>query len=230
MNLVYLVRHGENPANITKEFSCRRVDYPLTEKGVHQAEQTAAFFRDKRIDAIYTSTLRRAAQTAEIIAAALGLAAIPMDQFRETNVGVFEDLPPTPENWAEHDRIMAAWRMRCFDETFPGGENYHMLLARMRDGLAQALASRDGQRIIIVGHGGIFSATIKAFCPEADLEAILSRPYHNCAITELELEHTAGRVGGRVLAWAQHAHLRGWAAELIPGTPREMVPDRRPLR
>jgi probable phosphoglycerate mutase len=34
MNTIYLVRHGENPANLTKEFSCRHVDYPLTEKGI----------------------------------------------------------------------------------------------------------------------------------------------------------------------------------------------------
>ena len=43
MNLVYLVRHGENPANLLKQFSYRKVDYPLTEKGVLQAEQTAAY-------------------------------------------------------------------------------------------------------------------------------------------------------------------------------------------
>jgi broad specificity phosphatase PhoE len=38
MTRVYLVRHGENKANITKEFSSRKVDYPLTPKGRLQAE------------------------------------------------------------------------------------------------------------------------------------------------------------------------------------------------
>ena len=37
MNRVYLVRHGENLAHLTKEFSYRKVDYPLTPKGVMQA-------------------------------------------------------------------------------------------------------------------------------------------------------------------------------------------------
>ena len=41
MNHLYLVRHGENVANLTKEFSCCKVDYSLTAKGVLQAQQTA---------------------------------------------------------------------------------------------------------------------------------------------------------------------------------------------
>ena len=59
-NTIYLVRHGENLANITKEFSHRLVDYSLTPKGIIQAEQTAAYFRDFHIDEIYSSPLKRA--------------------------------------------------------------------------------------------------------------------------------------------------------------------------
>ena len=44
-NTIYLVRHGENTANITKEFSYKLVDYSLTAKGVQQAEQTAEYFK-----------------------------------------------------------------------------------------------------------------------------------------------------------------------------------------
>jgi broad specificity phosphatase PhoE len=47
MTTLYLVRHGENLANITKEFSYRAVDYPLTPKGILQAEQTAEYFAAK---------------------------------------------------------------------------------------------------------------------------------------------------------------------------------------
>ena len=48
INRIYLVRHGENRANLTKEFSYRLVDYPLTEKGILQAQQTARISRTKR--------------------------------------------------------------------------------------------------------------------------------------------------------------------------------------
>src|SRR6478672_925857 len=97
---VYIVRHGENPANINREFSYRLVDYSLTPKGVRQAEDTARFFRDKQIDAIYSSPLKRAVETAEIIAAPLGLPVALIEEFREINVGTLEEQPPTDENWA----------------------------------------------------------------------------------------------------------------------------------
>ncbi|MCB0198167.1 MAG: histidine phosphatase family protein, partial [Anaerolineae bacterium] len=64
----YLVRHGENPANITKEFSYRDVDYSLTPKGVLQAQQTAAHFRNVPVDAVVASPLKRTRETAAIIA------------------------------------------------------------------------------------------------------------------------------------------------------------------
>ena len=64
MNRLFLVRHGENVANLTKEFSYRLVDRSLTDKGVEQARQTAVYFQDKSIHAVYTSPLKRAAETA----------------------------------------------------------------------------------------------------------------------------------------------------------------------
>ncbi len=82
MNTIYLIRHGENKANLTREFSCKKVDYPLTPKGIIQAQQTAEYFRDKHIDEIYASPLKRARETAEIIAEALGLKVVVMEQFR----------------------------------------------------------------------------------------------------------------------------------------------------
>lgn len=103
MNYLYWVRHGENPANIAKQFSCRLVDYPLTPKGVLQAQQTADYFRDKAIHEVYASPLKRAVQTAEIIAAPLELAVHTVEHFREVNVGTLESQPPTAEVWTFHD-------------------------------------------------------------------------------------------------------------------------------
>lgn len=220
MNLVYLVRHGENPANLTHEFSHRKVDYPLTAKGRVQAEQTASYLRERGVDAVYASPLRRATQTAERIAAAVRQPVHVLEQFRELNVGVLEDLPPTRENWAVHDRVVAAWRVGRLEEAFPGGENYLMVLARMRDGMRLALDGREGQRIAIVGHGGIFTATVGALCPDMPLETIIGTPLHNCSITVLEVERAEQGMVARLLTWGSVEHLSGNAAELVPGTPQ----------
>ena len=76
MTVLFLVRHGENVANITKEFSHRLVDYDLTDKGRLQASQTADYFRslskNVSIDAMYSSPLKRAMQTADIVSEVWG--------------------------------------------------------------------------------------------------------------------------------------------------------------
>lgn len=65
-NTVYLIRHGENPANLTHDFSYKQVDFSLTAKGILQAEQTADYFKSQAPDEIYASPLKRARETAEI--------------------------------------------------------------------------------------------------------------------------------------------------------------------
>ncbi len=216
-NRLYLVRHGENLANLTKEFSSRRVDYSLTPKGVLQAQQTAEYFKSKKIHAIYASPLKRAHETAEIIAAALGLSVTVLENLREVNVGDLEGQPPTAELWALHNAIILDWMTGRPDRCFPNGEDYHALKRRMYAALAEMTAGRDGQNIIAVGHGGQFSFTPRDFCPEFELDWLRHKDYANCGITELEIESDAGRIQGTVIAWAEHAHLHGSAAELVSG-------------
>lgn len=123
MNTVYFVRHGENPANLTREFSCRRVDYSLTEKGIQQARETARHFAEIPLAAIYSSPHKRAAETAAILAAPHRLPVSILDQFREVDVGDLEGQPPSDELWAFHDGIFKEWLTGTPEITFPGGES-----------------------------------------------------------------------------------------------------------
>jgi broad specificity phosphatase PhoE len=222
-NTLFLVRHGENPANITREFSYKKIDYPLTALGVRQAEQTAAYFAGlgngrgesgtgQGIDAIISSPLKRALQTAEIIGAATGHAVTVVEEFREINCGEFDGAPPTDALWEHHDRILASWRDGDLDAQFPGGENYHMLLARVRTALAQAVAGRDGQKIVIVAHGGIVGASLRDVCPDLDQQLIWTVPNRNCAVTEVELHAPSlaadmAEARGVLKRWADCGHL-----------------------
>jgi probable phosphoglycerate mutase len=205
MNTVYFVRHGENPANITRQFSYRLVDYPLTENGVRQAEETARYLRDRGITAVYASPLKRAVQTAQIIAAPLDLPVMVLEQFREVNVGALERQPPTPEAWAQHDAICAAWAAGVADACFPDGEDYHTLVARMRDGFCQALDGRDGDSIVVAAHGGNITATVRSFCANVGDFTLGSIP--NCAIIRMRLAVCNGDVHGTLEGWAECEHL-----------------------
>ncbi len=216
-NHLYLVRHGENWANITKEFSSRRVDYSLTPKGVLQAQQTAEYFRSKKIDAIYSSPLKRAQETAQIIADALGLPVVVQENLREVNVGDLEGQAPTAELWAYHNAVVLDWLTGHPERRFPKGEDYRTLCRRMRAAVEEMIRGRKGGNIIAVGHGGQFSFTLADFCPDFNLQWLREREYANCAITELSVESGAGEIQGQVILWAQRDHLHGDAADLVSG-------------
>ncbi len=214
MPTIYLVRHGENPANLSKEFSHRHVDYALNDKGRLQAEQTAAVFVGQSIAAVYSSPLLRAVQTAAIIAGTLGVPTHVIEEFREVNVGSLEGQTPTRELWEQHDNVFRAWLGGQPETTFPNGEDHHRLIARMQAGLRQVLTLTPDQPSIIVGHGGIFTATLAAYCADIDLLAIIRAPNHNCSITEIDLEQRNGQVVGQLRRWADCDHLSGEAARL----------------
>jgi broad specificity phosphatase PhoE len=215
MNTIYLVRHGENPANLNGEFSYKLVDYSLTPKGRLQAQQTAEYFREKNIHEIYSSPLKRTRETAQIIAQELGLTVTIVEEFREVNVGAMERLAPTIENWEWHDRIVADWYFGRHEVMFPEGENYLILLQRMRTGLSQVLQNKTGKNIIVVGHAGIFTIPLRDICQNVDVEEITRQPLRNCSITQVELAVSAGNLGGRLKDWGHCGHLSGEAAQFV---------------
>ena len=207
MNTVWLVRHGENRANLTGEFSHRIVDYPLTPLGWRQARCTAAYIAPFPITAVYASPLQRAQQTAACIAEPHQLSVQIIEAFREVDVGRLEREPPTKATWALHDRIFAAWYAGNHAVAFPDGEDYHTLLGRMQAGLRQTTANRCGEHIVIVGHGGLFNTTIKDLCPQADLAALLAAGFPNGAVSQIELHCEAGGLWGMLKYWAYRTHL-----------------------
>ena len=110
MTTLILVRHGQSVANLERIFA-GHTDIPLTELGLLQAERTAAYLEEYRIDCIYSSDLLRAMQTAEATATRRGMEVIPHTGLREIYAGDwegmrFDDLPVLyPESfrtWREH--------------------------------------------------------------------------------------------------------------------------------
>lgn len=206
MNTLYLLRHAENPANLNGEFSYKYIDYSLTPHGRWQAQQAAEYFKDKRLDEIYSSPLKRAEETAAIISEAVDVPVTTMEQFREINVGRLERQPPSEKNHHLYDRIMEDWLVHQKPETrFPGGEDYPTLLARIEEGLRAIVANKTGRRILLVAHGGIFVATIRALCGNAHNDTIVD--YHNCGISELRIGLQHGHLAARLQQWDYCAYL-----------------------
>lgn len=222
--MIYLVRHGENRANITREFSYRKIDYPLTEKGRLQARQTACYFSDITVERIFSSPLKRAVETAAIIGDRLGLVPEVLEEFRELNPGNLEGMPPTGENWNTYFNVIARWIAGDLAFRFPGGENCNEVLARFRKGLEKTAPSSPEKNRIIVGHGGIFTVGVTILCRVPEPEKFVRIQNHNCSVSCLEPAARSGSNGYaqyELVKWADHSHLSGEAARLVDGLPEE---------
>ena len=214
-NTLYLIRHGENPANLTHEFSYKRVDYSLTPRGVLQAEQTAAFLKDTPFDAIYASPLKRAYETAEIIARPHRLPVTVLEGFREVNVGDLEMMPPDAASWRLHDQIVADWANGKPETFFPGGENFLELSERVRQAVLEITRDCDRQRIAIAAHGGSITALVRTLCINSGQE-VTYKVMHNCAITEIEFTTVGEEAQGLLRSWSSMRHLSGEAVSVAP--------------
>jgi len=218
-----LVRHGENPANLTKEFSCRRVDYPLTEKGRLQARQTGEFLSRWSVDEIWSSPLLRARETAAEIAPSLGLGVQVLEGLREMDVGDLEGMTPLLEAWGVYAQVMRHWLSGEFDYRFPAGESRRELVHRFRSALETVSLGKRDKTLVVVGHGGIFSHGIAALCGHqvevADQKAFFSRENYNCSISTVEDRPEAGDRRFTLVDWASVGHLSGEAAALVESVP-----------
>jgi broad specificity phosphatase PhoE len=219
MSILYLVRHGENRANLTKEFSHRKIDYPLTIKGRLQAEQTAHFLKDKHINKVYASPLLRAVETAEMIARIAQTQVEIHENFRELDAGCLEDLPPTEENWQIYINVLKDWMHGRLESSFPGGENFLVASQRARAAINEVMPPNSQHNVVVVGHGGIFFVAITQICQGVNFKTIFDQDNHNCSITTIESGWQEGEFSGRLLSWADHSHLHGDAADLVSGLP-----------
>jgi broad specificity phosphatase PhoE len=200
---VWYVRHGENPANLTGELSCRAVDYPLTERGVTQADDLAGRLSRASVDcppapvAIYASPLRRAAQTAQIIADRLGLPVTTLEGLRELDVGDLEGRNDE-QAWTIFLDVAYAWQAGDPDRAFPGGEDLHQVTARLTAALSRALDHPCGSRVLMIAHDGLIRAGVPALCPGTPPPAT---GLPKCGMARLAVRPAQGGIDCTLLHW-----------------------------
>lgn len=120
-------------------------DVALTEPGREHARSVLrARYADQHFDMVFTSDTQRAYDTACLICADRPLTIVQDARLRECDYGDFEGRPR-----AEMERA----RLSAIDTPFPRGESYAQVAARMRSFLMQLAAERDGQQVLLVGHG-----------------------------------------------------------------------------
>ncbi len=199
---VYLIRHGETDWNIEGRLQ-GTTDIELNAKGLAQANLLAERLSEERgIGAIYSSTLRRAYVTAEIIGAQLGLTPIADARLVERRLGKMEGLTAA-DIAARFPEFHKIWHLGEKRVPFPGEEAREEFHARLVGFLQEMPAHHVEGKVAVVTHGGAL-AMLMATVMHLDLERRLPFWFDNASINLVEF----GGVVPRVLALNDTCHLR----------------------
>jgi alpha-ribazole phosphatase/probable phosphoglycerate mutase len=182
---VYLLRHGETTYNADGLRYCGITDAPLTEKGKQQAATVAAQIKDITFDAIYSSPLSRAYDTATI--AASGRPVIKDERLIEANFGQWEG-KRQEEFVLENPLLWETWmKDPCVARAGATGETGMEVVTRVNDFFEWARAKHENGTILVVGHNAVnrFYLAYKMGVPLKNYRRILQL---NSSITMFTLD------------------------------------------
>jgi probable phosphoglycerate mutase len=158
LTTIVLIRHGETDWNRESRFQ-GHADTHLNEAGRAQAGALAHELTGERFAAVYSSPLKRSAETAEIIASSLGLEVQLDKALMEVDVGSWSGLTRSeievrfPEGYARWLEYGHGW---------DDGETYDELGLRVVDGLREIGASHSDEQILAITHGGPIRSVLAA--------------------------------------------------------------------
>jgi len=153
MTLFYLIRHGETDWNLSGRWQ-GHTDVPLNALGRAQARRLAERLRaeEARFDAIYSSDLQRAWETACVLGAALGIAPRPLAPLREIDVGAWGGL--THAEVLARDAELYA-RLESGEDVARGsGERFADLYRRVVGAVEHLATVHSNGQLALVTHGG----------------------------------------------------------------------------
>jgi probable phosphoglycerate mutase len=145
----WFLRHGETDWN-RENRTQGSTDVPLNEQGIAQAHRAAALLHGRGIETIVSSPLQRARHTADIVAAALGLAVHIRQDLREASFGAHEG------------EVMGEWFAAWVEGSVApeGGESFVAVRTRVVAALNEILEAPG--LALVVGHGAVFRAVRSA--------------------------------------------------------------------
>jgi len=154
---IYLARHGQTDWNVERRMQ-GGTDTPLNATGRQQAAKLAETLRGIRLDAVYSSTLSRSRETAEIARGSVPLTSLA--GLGERRMGKFEGGrvdASDPATAAEYEK-----RSVDPDDALDGGESLNQFFERVRTTVSAIKGRHSAGAILIVGHGGTNRMILRA--------------------------------------------------------------------
>lgn len=181
---VYLVRHGQTDWN--NEFRLQgSKDIELNKTGIEQAEKVGARLANSNIKKIYSSNLKRALKTAEVINKYINTDIIIKEDIQEMNLGEWEG-----KRWGDIQIEYAEYLKRWFEHIdrcpSPGGESYNDLKKRAFSVMNEIVKNElEAEEVLIVSHGAVIK-TILCSILNLDLKNRGNFEIHNGSLSVVE--------------------------------------------
>lgn len=205
MTTILLVRHGETAWNAERRLQ-GHLDIALNTEGVRQAAAVARALAGTRIDAVVSSDLQRASQTAQAIAVSHQLPVQVDRALRERCYGGFEGLLYA-EIELRFPHEFAQWQAREVDAVLPAGtnlgESFRQFYTRAVAAILERAARSPGQTIVLVAHGGVLECAYRCALGMA-LETPRTFSIPNASINRFTLQD--GKL--TLISWGEIDHLQ----------------------
>ncbi len=210
---LYLIRHGETDWNVDGRIQGHS-DVDLNARGYEQARRLAARIGEEgTFEAIYSSPLKRAFATAQLIGAAVKLPVTTDPRLLERSLGVLEGLT-LAEIRAKFPEVHRAWHDGGTRPHIPGEETREAFVERAHSFIRDLRARHPEGRVIAVTHGGTINMLLMASL-ELDLERPLPFSIDNATINVVQW----GERGARLRVLNDAGHLRALYGAAVQANP-----------
>lgn len=155
----------------------------LTSRGRAQAAELADSLRGRRIAAVWSSDSSRAVQTAEVVAARLGVGVTARKALREVFIG---DLLGQDFDYERIEAVCEQWYAGSLDARFAGGESGAEVVERHRAQLEEIADLHRGETVLVVGHQTALGIVVPTLVPDLSVAWARSNELANTESVELE--------------------------------------------
>ena len=194
-----LVRHGQTDWNVNGRYM-GWTDEPLNEEGLRQAERLRCRIERWPIGAVYSSPLKRAWRTAEIIAGPHSVPVHTVEDLGEMRIGAWEGLY-AGDIAARYPGLWKTWRTNPGDFRMPGGESLGEVRQRAVKAFDRIMDDSEGRMVLAVTHD-VVVRLLAAHCLGVSADIYRRLEVGNTSITVMEREGEKRRL--RVLNDTAH--------------------------
>ncbi len=175
---IHIIRHASTKYNTMRRWQ-GRIDLPLDEIGIRQAQALALRFASIPVDRIYSSPLKRARQTAEEIAKVHGLEVEVVEDLIESDLSLWEGLPADKVK-KEFKKEYKEWATNP-DAEIEGVESVRSVYERTKRAL-ERIYELGGEEIVVVTHAIVVRAAV-CYVMKMPLESFREFVVHNASVT-----------------------------------------------